>query len=220
MSRTWLSEDIKFYFSWPYRMSISLSKEASLNSWDIKLPIRSTIHRLARTMRHKMEGIQGQVQKDWDILLGVIQTMTVTPQMAGALMIAAQQIILVDHSEPGSPYTCPANCYARLSSWSCSGYPDALCRIKHGVDSRNRLLDPFADIMISNCLDVNWTSFDRAWKKGCWCVQNTMNFHYGKHHVAYATNMNKQIEGTELADKPLEEVCCCERISHTHLFRE
>lgn len=37
-------------------------------------------------------------------------------------------------------------------------------------------------------------------------VQNTLNFHYGKHHIAYATNMNKQLEGTDLADKPLEEV--------------
>lgn len=38
------------------------------------------------------------------------------------------------------------------------------------------------------------------------CVQNTMNFHYGKHHMAYVTNMNKQIEGTDLDNKPLEEV--------------
>lgn len=40
----------------------------------------------------------------------------------------------------------------------------------------------------------------------CVCVQNTMNFHYGKHHMAYATNMNKQIAGTDLENKPLEEV--------------
>lgn len=33
-----------------------------------------------------------------------------------------------------------------------------------------------------------------------------MDFHWGKHHRAYVTNMNKQIEGTDLADKPIEEV--------------
>ncbi|OKH41023.1 superoxide dismutase [[Phormidium ambiguum] IAM M-71] len=35
---------------------------------------------------------------------------------------------------------------------------------------------------------------------------NTFSFHYGKHHAAYVTNLNKLIEGTELADKPLEEI--------------
>lgn len=36
--------------------------------------------------------------------------------------------------------------------------------------------------------------------------QQTLEFHWGKHHRAYVTNMNKQIEGTELEDKPLEEI--------------
>jgi Fe-Mn family superoxide dismutase len=35
---------------------------------------------------------------------------------------------------------------------------------------------------------------------------NTLDFHYGKHHQAYVTNLNNLIEGTELADKSLEEV--------------
>ncbi|MFB2936750.1 superoxide dismutase [Aerosakkonemataceae cyanobacterium BLCC-F154] len=35
---------------------------------------------------------------------------------------------------------------------------------------------------------------------------NTFSFHYGKHHAAYNTNLNKLTEGTELADKPLEEI--------------
>jgi superoxide dismutase, Fe-Mn family len=35
---------------------------------------------------------------------------------------------------------------------------------------------------------------------------NTFSFHYGKHHAAYVTNLNKLIEGTELADKSLEEI--------------
>jgi Fe-Mn family superoxide dismutase len=36
--------------------------------------------------------------------------------------------------------------------------------------------------------------------------ENTLNFHYGKHHQAYVTNLNKLIEGTDLAGKSLEEI--------------
>ena len=35
---------------------------------------------------------------------------------------------------------------------------------------------------------------------------NTLDFHYGKHHKAYVENLNKLIAGTELAEKPLEEI--------------
>ncbi|MBW4510978.1 MAG: superoxide dismutase [Scytonematopsis contorta HA4267-MV1] len=34
----------------------------------------------------------------------------------------------------------------------------------------------------------------------------TFEYHYGKHHKAYVDNLNKLVEGTELANKPLEEV--------------
>jgi len=34
----------------------------------------------------------------------------------------------------------------------------------------------------------------------------TIGFHYGKHHQAYVTNVNKLIAGTELADMPLEKI--------------
>lgn len=34
----------------------------------------------------------------------------------------------------------------------------------------------------------------------------TLEFHHGKHHQAYVTNLNKLIEGTELQGKSLEEV--------------
>ena len=34
----------------------------------------------------------------------------------------------------------------------------------------------------------------------------TFEFHYGKHHAAYITNLNNLVKDTELADKPLEEV--------------
>jgi len=34
----------------------------------------------------------------------------------------------------------------------------------------------------------------------------TLEYHYGKHHKAYVDNLNKLVEGTEFADKPLEEV--------------
>lgn len=34
----------------------------------------------------------------------------------------------------------------------------------------------------------------------------TFEYHYGKHHKAYVDNLNKLVDGTELADKSLEEV--------------
>lgn len=36
--------------------------------------------------------------------------------------------------------------------------------------------------------------------------EETLNFHHGKHHQAYVTNLNGLIEGTDLADKSLEEI--------------
>lgn len=36
--------------------------------------------------------------------------------------------------------------------------------------------------------------------------EKTFSFHYGKHHAAYVTNLNKLVDGTPLADKSLEEV--------------
>ena len=38
--------------------------------------------------------------------------------------------------------------------------------------------------------------------------QETLEYHYGKHHQAYVTNLNKAIEGTELASLSLEDVIC------------
>ena len=35
---------------------------------------------------------------------------------------------------------------------------------------------------------------------------NALDFHHGKHHNAYVTNLNKMIEGTELAGQSLEEI--------------
>lgn len=34
----------------------------------------------------------------------------------------------------------------------------------------------------------------------------TLEFHYGKHHAAYVTNLNKLVEGTDHASKSLEEI--------------
>ncbi len=36
--------------------------------------------------------------------------------------------------------------------------------------------------------------------------EETLEFHYGKHHNAYVTNLNKLIEGTEFADAALEDI--------------
>ncbi len=37
-------------------------------------------------------------------------------------------------------------------------------------------------------------------------TENTINYHYGKHHQAYVTNLNNLIAGTDLANKSLEEI--------------
>ena len=36
--------------------------------------------------------------------------------------------------------------------------------------------------------------------------KKTLEFHWGKHHQAYVTNLNKQIAGTELEGKSLDEI--------------
>lgn len=36
--------------------------------------------------------------------------------------------------------------------------------------------------------------------------ENTFNYHYGKHHQAYVTNLNKLIAGTDLEGKSLEDI--------------
>ncbi|MDA9231080.1 superoxide dismutase [Rickettsiales bacterium] len=36
--------------------------------------------------------------------------------------------------------------------------------------------------------------------------EETLNFHYGKHHNAYVVNLNKLIENSDLAGKSLEEI--------------
>ena len=36
--------------------------------------------------------------------------------------------------------------------------------------------------------------------------RQTLEFHHGKHHTAYVTNLNKLIEGGDLEGKSLEEV--------------
>lgn len=36
--------------------------------------------------------------------------------------------------------------------------------------------------------------------------QATMEIHHGKHHNAYVTNLNKALEGSDWANKPLEEI--------------
>ena len=36
--------------------------------------------------------------------------------------------------------------------------------------------------------------------------KETIEYHYGKHHQSYVTNLNKLIKGTEWEDKPLKEI--------------
>ena len=36
--------------------------------------------------------------------------------------------------------------------------------------------------------------------------KETLDYHYGKHHQAYVTNLNKMVPGTEFADASLEDI--------------
>ena len=36
--------------------------------------------------------------------------------------------------------------------------------------------------------------------------EETINYHYGKHHQGYVNKLNKAIEGTELENKTLEQI--------------
>lgn len=36
--------------------------------------------------------------------------------------------------------------------------------------------------------------------------RETLEYHYGKHHQAYVTNLNNLVAGTDLENKPLEEI--------------
>ena len=36
--------------------------------------------------------------------------------------------------------------------------------------------------------------------------ENTLNFHYGKHHKTYVDTLNKLVVGTEFVDMPLEKI--------------
>ena len=38
---------------------------------------------------------------------------------------------------------------------------------------------------------------------------DTLGFHHGKHHQTYVTNLNNLIQGSDLADAPLEEIIKC-----------
>ena len=38
--------------------------------------------------------------------------------------------------------------------------------------------------------------------------EETLDFHYGKHHQSYVTNLNKLTEGTPFADQSLEHIIC------------
>ena len=50
--------------------------------------------------------------------------------------------------------------------------------------------------------------------------ENTLNFHYGKHHKAYVDTLNKLIVGTEFADMPLEKIvkATAGESDHTAIF--
>ena len=50
--------------------------------------------------------------------------------------------------------------------------------------------------------------------------ENTLNFHYGKHHKTYVDTLNKLIVGTEFADMPLDKIvkATAGESDHTPIF--
>ncbi len=50
--------------------------------------------------------------------------------------------------------------------------------------------------------------------------ENTLNFHYGKHHKTYVDTLNKLILGTEFADMPLDKIvqASAGELDHTAIF--
>ena len=46
----------------------------------------------------------------------------------------------------------------------------------------------------------------------------TLNYHYGKHHAGYASNLNSLIENTEFSEKSLEEIIILSRASDRQIF--
>jgi Fe-Mn family superoxide dismutase len=50
--------------------------------------------------------------------------------------------------------------------------------------------------------------------------ENTLNFHYGKHHKTYVDTLNKLIVGTEFADMPLDKIvkATAGESDHTAIF--
>jgi len=47
--------------------------------------------------------------------------------------------------------------------------------------------------------------------------EETLEYHYGKHHQTYVTNLNNAVEGTEHADASLEDIIAAAEV-HTPLF--
>ena len=47
--------------------------------------------------------------------------------------------------------------------------------------------------------------------------EETLEYHYGKHHQTYVTNLNNAVEGTEHADASIEEIIAAAEV-HTPLF--
>ena len=45
----------------------------------------------------------------------------------------------------------------------------------------------------------------------------TMEIHHSKHHNGYTNNLNNAIEGTDLAEKSIEEICATKGLSPIRL---
>ena len=82
------------------------------------------------------------------------------------------------------------------------------CKIKSLSGITNSKSKPFGGSM--HKIELPKLPYDKG-ALAPYISENTMNFHYGKHHQAYVTNLNNLIAGTDLDGKSLEEII---KISH------
>ena len=53
---------------------------------------------------------------------------------------------------------------------------------------------------------------------GAWTSAETFEFHYGKHHAGYVKKLNAALEGSDLAEKSVEEVIAAVRGENQKVF--
>lgn len=73
------------------------------------------------------------------------------------------------------------------------------------------LIINFPDSQIAPRKELSWNTNYRLWLYPMdalqpYISQETLEYHYGKHHQTYVNNLNNQIKNTEFENMPLEEI--------------